>query len=242
MALTPINQELLQTYSVARKHHQEVCTLRNHVEAACRSMDGGTIVDATYVLKRTSELADETRKEIDRTLVLVQKLGCLAVMHTTDDKLHGQIANGYGKSGQELIVPDKDKNPNEYLALMRAIGVTEEMAANPYIKPSWKDVAEFTSKLAEEGKPIPPGLEHVQHTTKFTVVATAKRGSDIDEVAPTVALSESTLAQASPPANAIHELVAKLANRIMSKSDVQQKLTDHFRPNGVVYNADDIPF
>ena len=178
-----IRDDLIKMYCDVKRMHEQMQGLLANVKMEANLMDPSIIVDATYVLKRANEYIDGTRKDVNRALEHVQKLGCMIVMQQSDNKLVGEIASGYAQTKETPALPDREKNPEAYFELMAAMGVPDELANSGLIKPSFTGVGNFATKLAEDGIPLPSGLRHATMISSYTVAARAKAGIDLDVLA-----------------------------------------------------------
>lgn len=156
-------------------------TLDNIQRACHTSADSGLVVDAILILKKSAQCVDQARKDINRALDILQRIACVHAAHTDANSLKGELGTGYGNASEQWLLPDREKEPETYAALMRAIGIPEEHVRNALIRPSFSGVSELATQLAEEGKPLPPGLEHVRRVPKFSF--TVRPRVDLDELA-----------------------------------------------------------
>lgn len=179
MNITEQNENLLRTYGRVTKMHSDLVMLLDSVQQHARTdLNPGAVVDAVFILKKIEQFLESTRKEVTKALEMTQKVGCLLAMQS-NNSIRGEIANGYGESSQKMLIPDREKEPQQYAALMKALGAP----MLDTIRPSFSGVEAFVTGLAAEGKPMPAGLEHCRTIPKFTIRARANSGIDIDSIA-----------------------------------------------------------
>lgn len=181
--MTPQNERLITLYARYSALHRDTAMLLDGIESACKATPlPGPSVDATFVLKKLSALADAMRKDANRALEIAMRVGCLHAAQSADNRVQGELSQGYGDAAQEYILPDREKNPEEYRKLMGALGL-ESVAENPLVKPSWSAVGELVSQRAREGLGLTPGMEAAKLVPKFRLNVRPRAGVDIDALA-----------------------------------------------------------
>lgn len=138
--------------------------------------DPALLMDTIYVLKQAHKHYDDARKEINKQLERLQKLGCLAMASMPEPRLEGQWATGTPSVTEQPYMPDRS-DPG-YPEFMRALGATEEQLELGALKPSFTGLQEYMGKLAEQGKPVPGPLKSARLIKRFTVVTRSKKVLD----------------------------------------------------------------
>jgi hypothetical protein len=189
-------EQLLQAYSEADDAHTKMHGVLATTQEALNTMNPAFVVDAVFALKRISELFDETRKKIDKVVQHGEKLGCALVVSAGENELQGQWASGTAQTSSRPGVPHPDREPEQYVALMTALGVPEHLIAEASLTPRFDAVGNVMNKLAEEGKPIPEGLKHARMFPTYTVAARSKVKGGMGEIVLRSKLNQGPIAQA----------------------------------------------
>lgn len=176
--MTELNQRLIDLHKRAQTLHAEYYNALGDVRDEARKMKGAPVVDAVYVLKRSREIVDDTRKEINKCLDFIERIGCMIALQN-EGHLEGDLAKGSGNVKQQPAIPNREDEPDKYFALMDALGIPRELSENRAIKPSFRGIGEFVEKLGAEGKPMPDGLQHARQVSSYTVHARLKPGIEL---------------------------------------------------------------
>lgn len=159
--MTPENAKLIKSYGLMRQMHVHMNIISTDaLRHAQQQTHPGPLVDAVYVLKKIASWAEAIRKDVNAQLEGIQMLGCVhAIRH--QNSMKGDLARGSSNSTEQLIPPDREKDPKAHCAVMREFGVDSKTAMNPAIRVSFSALEERMSELASLGKPIPDGLKHL---------------------------------------------------------------------------------
>ena len=167
---------LLSVYTDATKSHEWMLEQLAYVQQNVTHGDPALLMDAIYALKQTAKHAEDVRKELNKALERLQKLGCLAMAQLPEPKLSGEWATGSPDITEQPYMPAP--SDESYAAFMGALGVNDELLQRGTVKPSFSGVQNLIANAATEGKPIPPALKSAKLIKKFTVVARSKHVID----------------------------------------------------------------
>lgn len=184
--MKPHSRKLIALYANITEMHNHLFHEVSDIEASCkRSMREGTeeISDASLVLRKVAEYCDAMRKECNKKLATIHKIGCLMATSRNDLSMKGELSTSRAEPGETTLLPNPDTHPAEYQMLMVDIGVPKELASNPAIRPSFSGCEELVNKIRSEGKKLPPGLENCRRIPKFSITARPKSGIDLDALA-----------------------------------------------------------
>jgi hypothetical protein len=173
----PTPREVLQAvYSDATKSHEWVLEQLDFVQKNVTHGDPSLLMDAIYALKQTAKHVEDMRKELNKSLERLQKLGCLAMAQLPEPKLAGEWATGSPLITEQPYMPSH--SDEGYPAFMQALGVSDELLQRGTVKPSFSGVQNLIASAAENGLPVPPALKSAKLIKKYTVVARSKHVID----------------------------------------------------------------
>lgn len=116
-------------------------------------------VDLLYVIRETSKLLNDLRKESDGVENVMINITCLLYLTKSDDKpIRGKLATGSPNVSMIAKIPNMKRDPEEFAALMEYFGIPRGPIEEGILKPYWPGLCEHISRCAEEGKPTPPGV------------------------------------------------------------------------------------
>lgn len=139
------------------------------------------LTDLGFLCRELENKSDELRKDakarkeqIGELLANSQMDASLTNPQQSDDTVWGNLA--YGKVDVSVRVDPPAPGTNEYLVLMKYLGVE-----NPHqcVKFDWKKIQELALRLVETGGPkaLPPGLSNPVPVS--TTVFTRRRGTSL---------------------------------------------------------------
>jgi hypothetical protein len=181
-------RDAIKAYGQMKKAHLDeyamLTTLRDELKAGKYQLTD--MVNFIYVIREISRLADDIRKEADGISRIFENLACATYVasHQNDpersDPIRASLATGTPNLKIGINVPNERLEPERYFKLMKFFGISEEQLESRVVKAYWPGLCEQISKLAEEGKPLPPGIS-VENTYP-TYSVTIKMIQNLDEV------------------------------------------------------------
>lgn len=150
------------------RFHKECYLKVSELEAKLKAQELGVEPDLTdigWMLRQIHESLDESRKEVKSRLSMVEMQICAYHTHrvlmgkTKEASTWGNFASAEPNVGQQPKLPKR--GTPEYVEFMSYLKIPEELIAGdqPPLSLSWEGMCEFISKRAEEGNPLPPGIE-----------------------------------------------------------------------------------
>lgn len=151
-----------ELYVAAKAAHADVYT---KLQAALKDIQGRKnceeLADTAYALREAAELMHDLRKLMDANGEILQKAAC-AIYITLDDQTE-PIRTDYVTAIPDMRVMAMmpKKGTPEYGMFMDSLGIprrmwdTEERCVNLH----WPGLIDYVSELAEQGKPLPFGLD-----------------------------------------------------------------------------------
>ena len=164
--LTELKEAVLN-YGELRDHYVKtyglISSLRDKVKNKKYTME--EMVDILYVMRRCSQYLDDIRKEVDGVNKTIENVCCLLYVHTNANEpekagpIRGTMAMGSPRIRMQGAIPNKNKEPEKYKALLQYFGVSEDSIDKKLFYLHWPNLCEEISRLAAEGKPLPPGMD-----------------------------------------------------------------------------------
>lgn len=178
-------------YRKVRKLHAELYEFLAMVRDASKQgiIRNQDIVDILFLFKKSVELTEDIRKEVNAVSDIMEKVACMLwVQQNANDPesaepIRGKLATGTPDTSVIVSLPRKEREPEAYRALMEHLKVPMEHEASGVLKIHWPSFMEWVTTLQEQGKPLPPGIDPSKTMNKYTVRSTARRSVSIDDVA-----------------------------------------------------------
>lgn len=121
-------------------------------------------VDLGFLLREIAACADDLKKEVNHVKELLERVICMKwIANSLNDlskagPIHGELAIGIPDVKQAATLPRQKDDPEGYDAFIKRIGVMGAARKFGLVRPHWPTVIEYLSRLAEQGKPLPPGI------------------------------------------------------------------------------------
>ena len=117
-------------------------------------------LDLIYVLRETSKQLDDLRKEANGVEAIMINIACLLYLTKGGrTPIRGKLAVGSPNVKMNARIPHMKRNPEEFAALMKYFKIPIGPVEEGILKPYWPSMMEHFSKCAEEGRPLPPGVD-----------------------------------------------------------------------------------
>ena len=175
-----MHRSLKNLYLKAKQNHEllytELKTLRTQVEK-CNDMK--ELADTVYALRECYKLTDDARKLIDNIKGLAERLACIIWIKTSEgDKIETDYCIGTPKVKQITSVPKR--GTEDYALLMDFLEIPD--TGEEVVRFHWPGLTEHLTRLAEEGKPLPPGIDPSKTYAGYSLsVRTNQSKKGIDE-------------------------------------------------------------
>lgn len=156
--------QLVEVYKALKRVHEEVFSQRAAIHEAMRTeTDMKELADIAYATREAVKFVEEIRKDLNKINDVAQKLGTLAWTKLSPDgePIRTDYCIGTPKVHQGASLPTKDKDFESYEKLMNYIGIPYELYGGEYevVRPHWPGFIEWLSDRAEQGEPLPPGVD-----------------------------------------------------------------------------------
>lgn len=148
-------------FTKSRKAHKEIYEELVRIKVfikQCGRMEEQA--DVAYAANEAFKLLDDLRKEAQVIRELAEKIGtALWVKVSNGDPIRTDYVTATPRVKMTATLPKKSKDPVAYATFMRFLKIPEDIADAEVVRPHWPAVVELLSKLMEEGKPLPPGID-----------------------------------------------------------------------------------
>jgi hypothetical protein len=152
-------------YTALHKIFAPACVAMQRASEAASNgqvQDMCDLVDAAFLLKKLAEMADDLKKEANRSRDVIEKQCCqqwLVDMSTkldADDVIRGVLASGKPKPRIVPIIP-KAGTP-EYESLCLDMGLSPDFSDGYMFHIHWPHFVEWCNKQLEAGKKLPAAV------------------------------------------------------------------------------------
>lgn len=169
-----------ELYKIAFEAHNELSQALYNVEAGLDSESAEDVADANLVLDEITKLMEDLRKQAFAKTVLTNKLLCLRWLQIADgEPIRTKVCSYSPRVIHMPKIPSHKKEPEAYAAVCRYFGLSDETIENRTFQPHWPSLLKRVEELAEEGKPLPAGLDKQPTYPEYRVTRTKKKGETI---------------------------------------------------------------
>ena len=173
--------DLIMKYKLMRQTYldcyQCISMIRDKIKANKYTMPD--LVNVVYVLRDISKFSDDLRKECNGVEQIAINVACaLWVTFDSSINIKASLATGTPDIKIAAAIPNKNREPEKFNALMDALGVDPKAVADNTVKPYWPGIMEYISSLAEQGKPLPVGIDAEKTYTQYKMRITPYKGLD----------------------------------------------------------------
>lgn len=176
---------LLKLYS---DHAKLWAATYEHVKSL-RDMPGNgatveAMADVCLILKKSLEKQDDTRKEINKTISVLEKHVCLTMLQRGMlETIRGDLCTASDNSGSQPPYLKRRDNPELFDKVMMWFGFSKEACEREIARLHWPSAQEYIKKQLEEGAAIPDYIEQLRTATVFGLVCRVAAGVDLDREA-----------------------------------------------------------
>lgn len=118
------------------------------------------LADAAFAMREIYNYLDDLRKEVKANKELCERMTCLLWARTsTGDPVRTPFVTATPCIKMTASIPKRSTNLEAWEALMRFLKIPEELWSEEVVRPHWPSFVEYTSKLLEQGKPLPDGID-----------------------------------------------------------------------------------
>jgi len=180
--------EVIQMYRHAKtqfvNYYQVVTKLRDSVKTGKFTLE--ELVDRIFVLRETSKYLEDIRKEIDGVKHIMEQVCCAqyTVKYSDDpgksEPIRATLATGTPKLSMRAKLPKLRSEPERYHKLLKYFGIPDKLINSDTFRPHWPSMCEHLRVLAEEGKPLPDGINPDETYPVYSVTVLSRK--DLEEI------------------------------------------------------------
>lgn len=156
-----MDERMKNVYRVMHEAHAKMYVALQEIDTTVKHCSNvKELADYAFALRETAAMADDTRKTCEAIQRLAERI-CCAI--TVKDGLEGPVRTDYVTATPTVkmmaSLPNKTREPDQYKRLLEHFGLDCELAEEDGVRFHWPGMVRHISKLAEEGRPLPPGLD-----------------------------------------------------------------------------------
>lgn len=140
------------------------------------------ISDLCHLMRKTSELADDLRKEMDSARETSGEVAAITwtTLNATKKNLepiHGEISTGSIKLKMIPKLPSKKNDPEMYARLMKSLGLPADAPAGVFSL-HWPNLVEHLTAVVAKGGKCPDGIDPSSLHPKYTLETRGIHGTE----------------------------------------------------------------
>jgi hypothetical protein len=175
-----MNPKVVEIFKRVRDVHAEVYAELQQVHKDCNECgDIKELADQAYALREIYKYADDIRKEAEQTKRQCERLACfIYVAKNKDGPIRTPFATCTPTIKMMASIPSKRKEPERYHTFMSGLGLPDEIIAADACRVHWPSFVEYYSRLQEEGRPTPPGIDVSKDYAVYSLTIRGQKGVD----------------------------------------------------------------
>lgn len=157
-----MHELVLRAHNAVKEAHEEAYRCMRRLEEITKTCsDMSEQADTAYGMNECIKLLEDTRKHARRIKETAEKIGCAVWIKDGGDTKNIKTEYVTATPDIKMIasIPKQSTQPEAYNALMDWLQVPEEARENDAIRPHWPGLVSHISDLAQQGKPLPPGID-----------------------------------------------------------------------------------
>lgn len=156
-----MHENAKQVYAQAKRCFEETYALlvetKEYFER-CNDMD--ELADVTYAMKQSEKFLKDLSSTLKKQRENLERIACLLwVKRNVADPIKTDYVTATPNLKTMASLPTKKGDPEGYAALLKWLGIREDVSEDDAVRPHWPGMVEYLTKLMEEGKPLPPGID-----------------------------------------------------------------------------------
>lgn len=181
-----IHPKLVEMYKTMRAAHRQMVEIDALMEREITSsISKEDDADSAYALREIAKFADDTRKRCEKLKRLAEKMAVMiSLTEGSADSIRTDHCTASIKMRTVVTVPNRNRNPAEYVKLMEWLGVPEHFwkgRPEPIVETYWPGLIEYLCEQLADGKPLPPGIDPNKTYPEYSLVCTKRKGVAEDD-------------------------------------------------------------
>ena len=157
--------------------YQHLSRIRDQIKA--NMYNTNEIVNFIYVMRDIAKFAEDLKKEANGVEQIAVNVACaIWITKESSEPIRGALATGTPNIKIAAAIPNQRREPEAFEALMVSLGVDPKAVVNGTVKPYWPGIMEHISSLAEQGLPLPAGIDINKTYTQYKMRITPYKGLD----------------------------------------------------------------
>lgn len=140
------------------------------------------LTDDVYALREIAKLGDEIRKRANKMKETLERVACMGWVATDPDgPIRTEYCTGTPDVKQMASLPHPERDPDDYAALMKFLGVENEDAVRlGAVSLHYTRTADWITEMAGRGEPLPPGIKSEKTYPQYKLTVRGKKEVDAD--------------------------------------------------------------
>jgi len=173
-----------QVFQIARDAHGDAYGNVHQLAEQLPTMSSqGELADTALAMREAARYFKDALKEVEKIRELAERLACLLwLKDAVGDPIHTDHVSATPQVKTMASVPKRSTQPEQHAALMQWLGVPDHLwaADGPeVVRVHWPSFVELLTTNAEQGKPLPDGIDPDKTYPRYSL--TMRRKKDVDE-------------------------------------------------------------
>jgi hypothetical protein len=150
-------------------------------EQSLKCGDMQELADRAYALRDMHKYVDDLRKELDQTKSVCERIACLLWAKDSEgDPIRTDHCTASPKIKYMASLPSRTRDPEAYANLMGHLGIPDGLLPEDVVRPHWPGFVNYMTRLAEEGLPLPEGIDVDKTYPVYSLTIRGKKGVNED--------------------------------------------------------------
>ena len=178
--------------SVRDTHEQTFIGMERMKADIAKAQNLEQLCDVVALLKKSEALVKDLRAEMNKTLKVLQKVGCMMIMRDgrIGESIYTEWVNVHPDTKTIPPIPRKSENPEAYRAFCEYFGVPEHLIDSGAFKPHWPSICDYVTSQESKQQELPPGITPESCTTEYTLVCRWNKDVEPDQVVEDVLIDD----------------------------------------------------
>lgn len=185
----PLIAEAARRHEKLEEIHKDYYEFLRLVHSGIRSAETALTqedrADLIFHLKHMFDMFEDLKKETNVDREMLNNILCTIFVtraNKKDKNVKGEIATVTPRMKLAPKIPSPNKEPTKFGELLKALGVTNpEVIERGILRPHWPSLTEWCSECAEQGKPMPGGIDPSDTSALFETTVRKRTDVDLEE-------------------------------------------------------------
>lgn len=157
-----MQQNVIEYYKLVKHTHAELYkSCKELFESVGSCTDLKELVDYAYAFRDASKLLEDCAKEARKAQKRAADIACvLWVQASATSEQDDTVKTEYCSGTPQVKFAGRVPRPgtSEYDELLRYLGMPDDLVNSGVMRTHWPSFVDYLTRRAEEGKPLPPGV------------------------------------------------------------------------------------